>query len=433
MWKRRQRERSEMMEASREWWRLWQDIRFTALGDGRVVEYGLSLVEGGERPTSGPRIAGKDDKRELVGEPKNTGQGCVVETNRDPIDIEQLIITISIIIYFKTLASMRGNPLHAELTLQQYLGHRHTQGNYRPKIELVGYNGSEILAAEERTVVRQRAQEQGCRGQHISVESQVLDMGYKFLAKRQAIEDSQKNMRTRWRRNSKKHEVVAKDQSQYLPLFKAALKGDWESARRFLNQDEDALTAKITALLMTALHVVVGTGKAIHFVENLVNLIPNEALALYDDYGNTPLHVAALVGNTETAIILMRKNPALLHMGNNRGWLPVHRAALNAHRNTLLYLLAAHKDNMDSKSLADQSSVELLVSVTDSGFFDVAMSLVQHYPELVTLKLENGDYALKAIARKASAFPSGSALSGVADSIFEIESLSKSTLMVRDV
>ncbi|KAK3009666.1 hypothetical protein RJ639_013842 [Escallonia herrerae] len=176
----------------------------------------------------------------------------------------------------------------------------------------------------------------------------------------------------------RQHEVVAKDRSQYLSLYKAALKGDWESARRFLNQDEDALTAKITALSMTALHVVVGTGKAIHFVENLVNLMPSEALALYDDYGNTPLNVAALVGNTEASVILMRKNPALLHMGNNRGWLPVHRAALNAHRNTLLYLLAAHKDNMDSKSLADQSGVELLVSVIDSGFFGVPIKLEDH-------------------------------------------------------
>ncbi|KAK3022807.1 hypothetical protein RJ639_047056 [Escallonia herrerae] len=210
---------------------------------------------------------------------------------------------------------------------------------------------------------------------------------------------------------TKREHVVVKDRSQYLPLYKAALKGDWERARRFLNQDEDALTAKITALSMTVLHVVVGTGKAIHFVENLVNLMPSEALALYDDYGNTPLNVAALVGNTEAAVILMRKNPALLYMGNNRGWLPVHRAALNAHRNTLQYFLAAHKDNMDSKSLADQSGVELLVSVIDSGFFDVAMSLVQHYPELATFKLENGNYALKAIARKASAFPSGSGLS----------------------
>ena len=164
-----------------------------------------------------------------------------------------------------------------------------------------------------------------------------------------------------------------KDKSLYLPLYKAALRGDWESAKAFLDRHDilDAVTAKITAFSTTALHVAVGTGRAIHFVQNLVHLMPPEALALCDELGNTALNVAALVGNTEAAIILVKKNPALLHIRNNRGWLPVHRAALNAHRDTLLYLMASHKEDLvlESLSLTDQSGVELLVDVIDSGFY----------------------------------------------------------------
>ncbi|CAK9138513.1 unnamed protein product [Ilex paraguariensis] len=202
-----------------------------------------------------------------------------------------------------------------------------------------------------------------------------------------------------------------KDRSWYVPLYVAALRGDWESAKRFMKQDEAAATARITALSSTVLHVVVGTGKTVHFVEKLVKLMPTDALALRDDYGNTALNVAAVVGNTEAAVILVKKNPALLHIRNNTGFLPVHRAGLNAHRDTLLYLLTIHKDDIEPGPLADQSGVQLLVSVIDSGFFDVALDLVQHYPSMGTMKLKNGDSGLKAIARKASAFPSGSCLS----------------------
>lgn len=45
------------------------------------------------------------------------------------------------------------------------------------------------------------------------------------------------------------------------------------------------------------------------------------------------------------------------------------------------------------------------------NFTDVALDLVRCFPHLVTLKLENGDSLLKAMARKSSAFPSGTPLS----------------------
>lgn len=43
-------------------------------------------------------------------------------------------------------------------------------------------------------------------------------------------------------------------------------------------------------------------------------------------------------------------------------------------------------------------------------FTDVALELVARYPNLAALKLQDGDSALLAIARKASAFASGSDL-----------------------
>lgn len=98
--------------------------------------------------------------------------------------------------------------------------------------------------------------------------------------------------------------------------------------------------------------------------------MPTDALAMQDEYGNTALNIAALVGNTQAAIILVKKNRSLLHIRHSIGYLPVHRAALNAHKDTLVYLLACHyKDDIDPRSLAGGYGVELLVSVIDSGFF----------------------------------------------------------------
>ncbi|XP_059635948.1 uncharacterized protein LOC132278152 [Cornus florida] len=197
------------------------------------------------------------------------------------------------------------------------------------------------------------------------------------------------------------------DLRRYLPVYRAAMKGDWESAKKMLAEDEDAVTAYITANNETLLHRAVGTGKAIHFVEKLVELMPREALALQNRQNETALSVAARFGNTEAAIILVDKNPALLQMKNNIGLFPVHLAALYAHKETLLYLMTATKGHHHPSPYADQSGVQLLVHVIASGLFDVALDLAHRHPNLVTLKLENGDYPLKAIARKASAFPSG--------------------------
>ncbi|CAL5375489.1 unnamed protein product [Camellia sinensis] len=54
--------------------------------------------------------------------------------------------------------------------------------------------------------------------------------------------------------------ALEKQYWKYLPLQKAALTGDWEEAKRIIDGDGDALTAKITPDEEIALHVAVATG-----------------------------------------------------------------------------------------------------------------------------------------------------------------------------
>ncbi|XP_059664233.1 uncharacterized protein LOC132310007 [Cornus florida] len=160
------------------------------------------------------------------------------------------------------------------------------------------------------------------------------------------------------------------DISLYLPLHRAALRGDWESAERFFSQhnNENAFTAIITYNGGTALHVAVATRKAHHFLENVVQRIPTEALVIKNYLGKTALHVAAQVGNTEAAIILVENNRAALLIRNNAKHFPVHHAALYEQKDTLAYLISETKNILVGDDFANQCGVFLLIYVIESEF-----------------------------------------------------------------
>ncbi|KAK3019744.1 hypothetical protein RJ639_004445, partial [Escallonia herrerae] len=158
--------------------------------------------------------------------------------------------------------------------------------------------------------------------------------------------------------------------SYYRPLYKAVVRGDWKTVERFFDQDKHALTARISILSQTAVQIAVATGKAIHFVEKLVHMIPPEALLLQSMSGNTALSYAARVGNTKAATALVEKNPSSLYIRTRDMRLPLHLAAEYAHKDTLLYLLRVTKEDVGPTPPFDgQSGVELLVHVITSGYF----------------------------------------------------------------
>ncbi|XP_028118596.1 ankyrin repeat-containing protein At5g02620-like isoform X4 [Camellia sinensis] len=209
------------------------------------------------------------------------------------------------------------------------------------------------------------------------------------------------------------------DYWRYQPLLKAALRGDWDSAKGFFDQDPDALTAHITDAKQTALHLAISSGRSIEFVEKLVDLMPPEALALRASQGRTALHIAALYGNTKAAVILVEKHPTSLYIRSyDQNQLPLHFAANGGHKDTLLYLLSVTEDDPVSKPFAYPSGALLLYQAVDSEFYGssartnppaehyIALDLVGRHPELGTSKLVDDKHALKTMARKASAFPS---------------------------
>ncbi|XP_022894975.1 uncharacterized protein LOC111409210 isoform X1 [Olea europaea var. sylvestris] len=201
-----------------------------------------------------------------------------------------------------------------------------------------------------------------------------------------------------------------KDLSFYLPLYKAAIKGDWESASILFDSNPEAVTARITKNLETILHIAVGRSEAIHFVEKLVELMPDEALPLTSKFSENALHYAAKYGNTKAANILVTRDPGLSHIWNDTNLLPLHLAALFGHKEMVLFLLSVTKDNIQPNPFADKPGITLLMAIVHSGFFDVALDLVQCYPKLAVTISPGGNTALSILAGKPSAFLSGSSL-----------------------
>ncbi|XP_038710607.1 uncharacterized protein LOC120005182 [Tripterygium wilfordii] len=202
------------------------------------------------------------------------------------------------------------------------------------------------------------------------------------------------------------------DLNYYRPLYLAALKGDWETAREFFERDPNALTANISVLSMTALHVAVCNGQA-EFTEKLVELMPSDALEMYDAGFYTPLHYAAMSGNIRIAKALVRKNPALPQLTDLKGYTPLLTAICVApeHKELLWYLTKVTKDDPPSSPFTGQWSGELITFLTHTGLHDISLHILHSYPHLSTVKDTQGYTLLQLLAMEPSNFPSGNRFS----------------------
>ncbi|KAL0349848.1 UNVERIFIED_CONTAM: hypothetical protein Sradi_4134000 [Sesamum radiatum] len=134
--------------------------------------------------------------------------------------------------------------------------------------------------------------------------------------------------------------------------------------------------------------------------------MPDDSLGVKDVIEDTALSVAAAVVNIAAATILVERMPDLLYIPNFVGNFPVQIAALYAQRDMLKYLISVTKDDFGQNPYAGSAGLILLIHVIDAEFFDIAIELVEKYPDLARVKLTDGISALKKITTKKSAFVS---------------------------
>nr|GLL29063.1 ankyrin repeat-containing protein NPR4-like isoform X2 [Ipomoea trifida] len=187
--------------------------------------------------------------------------------------------------------------------------------------------------------------------------------------------------------------------AMYIPLYQAALKGDWEKANEFISQHPDAVTAKISKGWETALHIAAGANH-IHFVEELVEIMDPMDLALRNKHDNTALCFAAASGITRIAETMVTKNTDLPVVRGSKGVTPLHMAALLGHREMVWYLYSV----TDSRCLSKEDYVGLLIATINSDLLDVSLHILMQKPALAIERDPNGETVLHILARKPSAF-----------------------------
>ena len=129
----------------------------------------------------------------------------------------------------------------------------------------------------------------------------------------------------------------------YVPLYRAALKGDWEEAQAFLNMHPGAQRARITKGRETALHIAAGARHA-KFVEELVEVMSAKDIEMQNSDDNTALCFAAASGSTKIAEAMVKKNKDLACIRGSLGVTPLYMATLLGHSDMVWYLYSVTDD-----------------------------------------------------------------------------------------
>ncbi|KAL7592500.1 hypothetical protein Lser_V15G32884 [Lactuca serriola] len=175
--------------------------------------------------------------------------------------------------------------------------------------------------------------------------------------------------------------------------------GIWVWVEQILSRGRVTVMDKITNNGNTLLHVAVGISKNSKLLEKLLGMTPEntQLLDLRNSDGSTLLHVAAIIGNTEAADILVARNPELLFAKDNEGQTPLALALSNMNTQTARHLLQHINDTNDDRQkealFSGTTGDGLLVTLISSKDFRFAIKLLEHYKTL------NSDVVLMAIAQ----------------------------------
>nr|XP_043633440.1 uncharacterized protein LOC122604630 [Erigeron canadensis] len=171
-----------------------------------------------------------------------------------------------------------------------------------------------------------------------------------------------------------------------VPLYEASVKCDWKVAKSIFEKRPELVRYSITENGETALHVAAsakGPTRMEEFVKNLVGLMNPEDLTLENENFNTALYLAAAAGNLETVKIMIEKNRDLLTIpGAGRQMLPLYAAALFGNYEVVKYLFLMSNNLGDEEGWTSQNRGWLVDKCVENDMFDIALQIVERYPEI---------------------------------------------------
>ncbi|XP_065635646.1 ankyrin repeat-containing protein At5g02620 isoform X2 [Quercus suber] len=194
--------------------------------------------------------------------------------------------------------------------------------------------------------------------------------------------------------------------SACVPLYQAAIKGEWKAAKVVIDKDPHVVRVRINRKWETALHIA-AAAKRTAFVKELVKYMTEEDLALQNKDKNTAICYAAASGIVEIAEVMVEKNKKLPMIRGNQGKTPLYMAALFGHREMVSYLYSV----TDFGSLAHDEKISLLLGTISADLYDLALTILEKDQSLATAQDAKGETALHILARKPSTIANTSQLS----------------------
>lgn len=135
--------------------------------------------------------------------------------------------------------------------------------------------------------------------------------------------------------------IPGQRKSDYLKLYLAALKGNWDEANKVVQKYPQAIRDSITEKRESILHTAFAS-KHIAFVKNLVGCLTDEDLERINVDGNTALCFAAKIGIVSIAKRMVKKNNRLPLIRSREARTPLHIAALFRNKDVVSYLFSVH-------------------------------------------------------------------------------------------
>ncbi|CAJ2640036.1 unnamed protein product [Trifolium pratense] len=204
------------------------------------------------------------------------------------------------------------------------------------------------------------------------------------------------------------------------------LQGQWEEVEKLYRSHPELCSIDINRSIGTALHAALNDCNNYTVVRNLVDSIirhnKKEALECKNEKGDTPLHLAASRGFKDICEFIIGKNGErkyLIEIGNNNGESPLFLAALFWRKQTFVYLFnfkpsKSDYDDVDGgkysylKGLIRNDGDSILHCAIRKEYFDLALIIVDKYPDLAIISNKHEFSPLKVLATRPSAFISGS-------------------------
>ncbi|ONI14482.1 hypothetical protein PRUPE_4G282500 [Prunus persica] len=192
-------------------------------------------------------------------------------------------------------------------------------------------------------------------------------------------------------------------------LYKSLNSGDWNAAKKYIDQHSGSLKHRGSSSGGTALHEAIER-KQSEIVEELLKLMTKEDLEIQDDHGFTAFFYALQKGKAKIVASMIKKNENLVTMRCCGNMTPVVFASTSGHweiarflySHTPIHVLTEDYNGRDGAELISQSFVH-----RNKYDIDIGWKLLQKCPKLVLTEDYFEQSPLNAMAGFRSAFLSG--------------------------